>query len=86
MVITLPEVDKTKLLESYKLRNSASELRKAADILEELSRKLHKEHYLEQYDRCRSCNGRGIRGEGLLSQVCGNCNSGLVPKGFYDRL
>lgn len=85
-MIKLPPVDQTKLHEADRCRNRAYALRKEAEELERRSRSLRRQHYNEQYDRCRACNGNGVWGEGLLSQTCPYCNCGLLPKGTLDVL
>jgi hypothetical protein len=80
----LPPVDETKLLESYALRDRARKYRRWALDAEAKAARLRREHYREQYDRCRACDG-GTVGEGLGVQVCPHCNSGLLPKGTLSN-
>ena len=85
MPINLPPVDQTKLNESYRLQKEAREIRGRAEKMEARAVRLRREHYDEQYDRCGACDGHGVIGEGLTVQVCGCCNSGLLPKGTRTR-
>lgn len=56
-------------------------LRRLAEQCDAKERRLRREHYNEQYDRCRACDGHGSVGEGLGIQTCSQCNNGLLPKG-----
>jgi hypothetical protein len=77
----LVPVDETKLNESERLMREAEDLRRQAEQMLIQANRLRREHYTEQYDRCRGCNGHGVWGEGLGVQVCPYCTCGLLPKG-----
>jgi len=77
----LVPVDETKLRKSEFLKRGADRLQEQANEMLKESARLRREHYREQYDRCRGCNGHGVIGEGLGVQVCPYCTCGLLPKG-----
>lgn len=86
MTIKLPPVDQTMLRESSRLDNTARFLRQDADRMQAEARRLRRQHYAENYDRCRACDGHGNVGEGLGIRSCSYCNCGLLPKGYHDQL